>query len=199
MDVARALTSLDVLGQREAVVSVYSECGVDSLGRNVSLMRGQTARVDTSTGNVLTTPRQLNPAPPSVTLAPVAVLPPLADSHRDDSLSIRGLLGGERVHVFGQKMKPMSFITPQNAKNISINLPSVGVSEDDDTVVPGFLYAQVLAPGMSAGATELYRVLVLDSLEMKRELDALQRGKGGGRRGGGGWMDGGGGGGFGVN
>jgi hypothetical protein len=72
-------------------------------------------------------------------------------------------------------MKPVSFVTPSSGGTLAVTLPMTQL-DAEDTVVPGFMYAQVLAPGEPAAATEFYRVLVLDSLEMQRELNALQLG-----------------------
>jgi hypothetical protein len=76
-------------------------------------------------------------------------------------------------------MKPISSISPpDNGRNFSIKLPTAGcVSGVDKPVVPGFIYVQVLARGQPASASEFHRVLVLDSNEMMRELDALLQGK----------------------
>ena len=126
--------------------------------------------------------RQLSAVPPWITVPPIAVVPLASGSHSSVSFDIRGILGGERIHVFGQKMKPISFISPSNTENLSINLPSAGSElEANAPVVPGFLYVQVLAPVQLASATEYHRVLVLDSLEMMHELNALHLGKGGKR------------------
>lgn len=126
------------------------------------------------------TVRQLNAAPPWITVPPIAVVPLASDSHSNESFTIRGNLDGARVHVFGQKMKPISIISPSNTENLSINLPLAGSELKANTpVVPGFLYVQVLAPGQLASATEYHRVLVLDSLEMMHELNALRLGMGG--------------------
>ena len=124
--------------------------------------------------------RQLSAVPPWITVPPIAVVPLASGSHSSVSFDIRGILGGERIHVFGQKMKPISFISPSNTENLSINLPSAGSElEANAPVVPGFLYVQVLAPVQLASATEYHRVLVLDSLEMMHELNALHLGMGG--------------------
>ena len=78
-------------------------------------------------------------------------------------------------------MKPMSFICTPDSKNMSIKFNEFESAagselEANEPVVPGFLYVQLLAPGQPATATAYHRVLVLESLEMKHELDALQLG-----------------------
>jgi hypothetical protein len=79
--------------------------------------RGTATIVDTATGSqLLSAPRTLTPAPAGVAVCSVAVL--------GLPLTVSGLSGNEKVHVFGQGMNPLSIVVPPNTANMRVTLPA---------------------------------------------------------------------------
>ena len=116
---------------------------------------------------------RVTPFPSYVTVPPFAAL--------GDAIAIRGLRGGERVHVFGQGAQPFSAVVPRGGgvDAVRITPPSLATgAAGAPSVVPGFMYVQVLAPGQPATGAAFVKVLLVDDPAVVAELDALGRGAG---------------------
>jgi hypothetical protein len=72
----------------------------------IGLAQGWSLTCDTRTKELLQKPSRLNPVPPWIKMSPFAVA--------GEPFTIAGFRGNERVHIFGQKMKPVSIqVQPQ--------------------------------------------------------------------------------------
>ena len=95
---------------------------------------------------------------------------------------IRGLRGGETVHVFGQSTRPCSAVIPNAVGGGSLRVATLALADElggipgDHPVVPGFLRVQVLRPGQPAAGAECVNILLAEDDATALELDALRRG-----------------------
>jgi hypothetical protein len=113
-ELARLLPASGMLGCSQVTVTAYDDKVTDNTARRTATI------VDTATGRqLLSAPRTLTPAPAGVAVCSVAVL--------GLPLTVSGLSGNEKVHVFGQGMNPLSIIVPPNTANMRVTLPAVGL------------------------------------------------------------------------
>ena len=129
---------------------------------------------------VSSVPLPMTPFPEWVRVPPVAVL--------GRPFHVRGLRGGETVHVFGQNMRPYSVVIPKDVGSGSLRVVTPALSDElggipipgDHPTVPGFIQVQVLRPGQPAAGAEYVNVLLAEDEATALELDALRRGAGDG-------------------
>ena len=81
------------------------------------------------TGRLVSQPAALHPWPEGVHVSSIAVI--------GVPFYIRGLSGNERVHVFGQRMKPVSLVTPVDCGSLRVTVPPHH-GEGDADITPGW-------------------------------------------------------------
>ena len=188
----KAVPSEGVFGARAVTVSVMSDAVLGHGWKTPSA--GEAARQPASASasgsgsrssdnrvvtfdaktRVSSVPLSITPFPEWVRVPPVAVL--------GRPFHIRGLRGGETVHVFGQSMRPYSAVIPNAVGGGSLRVATLALADElggipgDHPVVPGFLRVQVLRPGQPAAGAECVNILLAEDDATALELDALRRG-----------------------
>ena len=188
----KAVPSEGVFGARAVTVSVMSDAVLGHGWKTPSA--GEAARQPASASasgsgsrssdnrvvtfdaktRVSSVPLSITPFPEWVRVPPVAVL--------GRPFHIRGLRGGETVHVFGQSTRPYSVVIPNAVGGGSLRVATLALADElggipgDHPVVPGFLRVQVLRPGQPAAGAECVNILLAEDDATALELDALRRG-----------------------
>jgi hypothetical protein len=157
-----------------ALDSNVSGSNADSASDSVAIVRERVVSSDVddvSYSPPVVTKNRVHAFPSYVSVTPIACL--------GGPFTIAGLRGGERVHVFGQNASPIAVAVPADGSMTSIDVvpPALLVGTvGSPGIVPGFVYAQVLAPGQPASASEFVKVLLVDDPAVALELDAMRRG-----------------------
>ena len=180
MDIVSSLPKEGVMGRNIVTVSTFDEdpdfahvarhSADGRIDKNlIGLAQGWTVTVDTKLGHPCGEPHRLCPMPPGLDMCPIAVM--------GKPFVITGLKGHERVHIFGQKMKPASLAVSASGGSIRFLVP-MKYDGPKTPIVPGFLSVQVLARNQPASGTEFRRVLFVSDDNIRDELIALMRGAG---------------------
>jgi hypothetical protein len=129
--IAASLPAAGVMGTSVVTVSTFDEdpdyanlarVGTKRIDENlIGLAQGWSLTCDTRTKEVLSAPSRLNPMPPWIKMSPFAVA--------GEPFTISGFKGSERVHIFGQKMLPVSIQVQPQGGAIRVTVPSAAPGE----------------------------------------------------------------------